>query len=584
MPAGEGKGLRRGGRRGARPGRAEPPRRRRGADSARGDRYPGDDGRVPDGRTDGRRWPASRSSAPTPRRRSTRSSAPPAKPDATPRPSPSRPRNSSTRWSGLTVRRSSGSPPAPPGREATPRRWPAGPRRRRRGRPTSSAPIRELGQRRVRSPADRAALRRRDLRGDSARPSGCTSRSAATWAIGTPTCAWRARPSPPCPGLDWSPLRRSRRPQPLGGHAAAIVPQPDGAGGDRARAAGAAGGAARRSRIEPGESAASGGGRARWTSTSFATATGASTSRTLSFPIPSCPNRDFWQRELAELQADPMNAEGRPLHVLDLTAMKAAGRRDRGAHLLRRGLRPPARSRRRWTCCSSATRCNQVLGRPRDDAQRDAGSDDLSRGLRADGARRGRWCSWISRSSPIRSPSKTPSGTPAGCSRRAARTASSWRAGIRWPRRCARWWTAAYRSSAISVSRRSRSTRSAGIGCRAGTPNAPMRSSVTRRRWRMPARAPSCSSCCRRRWRRRISEVAHDSHHRDRGRTRMRRPGAGAPRHARAQRAVQSPKFLKHYARAGETVRQASRQFAQDVRDGKYPGPEHSFSRSQAGR
>ena len=38
-----------------------------------------------------------------------------------------------------------------------------------------------------------------------------------------------------------------------------------------------------------------------------------------------------------------------------------------------------------------------------------------------------------------------------------------------------------------------------------------------------------------------------------------------------------SPKFLKHYAQLAETVRQASRQFAQDVRDGKYPGPEHSF-------
>jgi 3-methyl-2-oxobutanoate hydroxymethyltransferase len=38
-----------------------------------------------------------------------------------------------------------------------------------------------------------------------------------------------------------------------------------------------------------------------------------------------------------------------------------------------------------------------------------------------------------------------------------------------------------------------------------------------------------------------------------------------------------SPKFLKHYAQLSETVRQASRQFSQDVREGKYPGPEHSF-------
>jgi 3-methyl-2-oxobutanoate hydroxymethyltransferase len=38
-----------------------------------------------------------------------------------------------------------------------------------------------------------------------------------------------------------------------------------------------------------------------------------------------------------------------------------------------------------------------------------------------------------------------------------------------------------------------------------------------------------------------------------------------------------SPKFLKHYAQLSETVRQASRQFSRDVRDGRYPGPEHSF-------
>jgi 3-methyl-2-oxobutanoate hydroxymethyltransferase len=38
-----------------------------------------------------------------------------------------------------------------------------------------------------------------------------------------------------------------------------------------------------------------------------------------------------------------------------------------------------------------------------------------------------------------------------------------------------------------------------------------------------------------------------------------------------------SPKFLKHYARLGESVRQAVRCFAEEVRDGKYPGKEHSF-------
>ena len=38
-----------------------------------------------------------------------------------------------------------------------------------------------------------------------------------------------------------------------------------------------------------------------------------------------------------------------------------------------------------------------------------------------------------------------------------------------------------------------------------------------------------------------------------------------------------SPKFLKHYGKLGESVRQAARSFAAEVRDGTYPGKEHSF-------
>ena len=38
-----------------------------------------------------------------------------------------------------------------------------------------------------------------------------------------------------------------------------------------------------------------------------------------------------------------------------------------------------------------------------------------------------------------------------------------------------------------------------------------------------------------------------------------------------------APKFLKHYAELGESVRAAVRTFASEVRDGKYPGKEHSF-------
>ncbi|HET6578334.1 MAG TPA: 3-methyl-2-oxobutanoate hydroxymethyltransferase [Gemmatimonadales bacterium] len=45
----------------------------------------------------------------------------------------------------------------------------------------------------------------------------------------------------------------------------------------------------------------------------------------LIIPHPELPNRDFWLRELAELE--PMSADARPLTVPDLLAMKASGRR-----------------------------------------------------------------------------------------------------------------------------------------------------------------------------------------------------------------------------------------------------------------
>lgn len=38
-----------------------------------------------------------------------------------------------------------------------------------------------------------------------------------------------------------------------------------------------------------------------------------------------------------------------------------------------------------------------------------------------------------------------------------------------------------------------------------------------------------------------------------------------------------APKFLKHYAKLGQAVREAVRSFAGEVREGKYPGKEHSF-------
>ena len=38
-----------------------------------------------------------------------------------------------------------------------------------------------------------------------------------------------------------------------------------------------------------------------------------------------------------------------------------------------------------------------------------------------------------------------------------------------------------------------------------------------------------------------------------------------------------TPRFLKHYAKLGQTVREAVRAYASEVRDGTYPGKEHSF-------
>jgi 3-methyl-2-oxobutanoate hydroxymethyltransferase len=38
-----------------------------------------------------------------------------------------------------------------------------------------------------------------------------------------------------------------------------------------------------------------------------------------------------------------------------------------------------------------------------------------------------------------------------------------------------------------------------------------------------------------------------------------------------------APRFLKHYAKLGEAVREAVRSYATEVRAGKYPGKEHSF-------
>jgi 3-methyl-2-oxobutanoate hydroxymethyltransferase len=45
---------------------------------------------------------------------------------------------------------------------------------------------------------------------------------------------------------------------------------------------------------------------------------------------------------------------------------------------------------------------------------------------------------------------------------------------------------------------------------------------------------------------------------------------------------IHAPRFVKQYAHLGDTVRDAVEQYAADVRQEKFPGPEHSFASEEA--
>ncbi len=96
------------------------------------------------------------------------------------------------------------------------------------------------------------------------------------------------------------------------------------------------------------------------------------------------------------------------------------------------------------------------------------------------------------------------------------------------------------------------------------------------RRSRRPGPAPSCSSCCRRRSR-------GGSPRRSRFPPSASAPAPGCDGQVLVLHDMLglnegfNPKFLKRYAELGEAVRAAVRAYAAEVRDGSYPGPEHSF-------
>ena len=108
-------------------------------------------------------------------------------------------------------------------------------------------------------------------------------------------------------------------------------------------------------------------------------------------------------------------------------------------------------------------------------------------------------------------------------------------------------------------------------------PRAAERLLADARRSRRPGPAPSCSSCCPAALATRITRGAHDPHDRHRRRGRLRRPGAGAARHARDSTRCSTPSSSSATPSWARRCAPRVRSYADEVRDGTYPGPEHSF-------
>ena len=272
-----------------------------------------------------------------------------------------------------------------------------------------------------------------------------------------------------------------------------------------------------------------------------------------------------------------MNADARPLTVPDLLAMKAAGRR---IVML--------------TCYDAAfarlleqadvdvllvgDSLNQVLAGHETTLSATLDQMIYHAGAVRRGARRvaGLRGSAVPHLPGVGRPKR--SGTPAACCRRAARTASSSRAAGRWRRRCARWWTAGIPVIG-HLGLTPQSVHALG-GYRVQGRERPRPPSGC---WPTPRALEEAGACAI------VLELLPAALARaDLGRRSPFPPSASAPASGCDGQVLVlhdmlglnegfNPKFLKRYAELGEAVRGAVRAYAAEVREGTYPGPEHSF-------